>query len=96
MLTVKLMRGDVTKVLEAQMIDIYPAGKAQGSDVDPSKRTNLVREISITGPHLNGNMVFYVSDEKDASKLDLQPADVWDIAYIENSQGKTTETIRAY
>src|SRR5437899_497128 len=97
MLTLKLYRGHVTKIVEATELNIFPCGRADGSDDDPTKRTNKVREIAIT-PYGGDPQVFFIADNEEALKNaycgDLAP--FWNGAYIENAHGATTETVRPY
>lgn len=94
MLTVKLQKGHMTKIIEALEVDVYPCGKAPGSDENPRLRTNAVREISVH-TYGEGQQVFYVS-EGDVDSHAGPSAEMWDVAYIENAHGATTERIRAY
>jgi len=94
MLTVKLYKGHVMKVIEAVEVNIFPCGKAEGSDQDAKLRTNRVREIALAryGGHTE---VFYVSDG-EAENQAGPGIETWDVAYIENAHGATTETVRPY
>jgi hypothetical protein len=99
MLTVKLCKGSTTKVVEATEVNIYNAGPAPGSDVDPRKRTGEVREVA--GTSWDGKtFAFYIADPHRALPEDhfgfAAEVDFWGCAYIENAHGATTETVRAY
>lgn len=87
MFTVKLMRGNTIKLVESETVHIYPAGKAAAEN-EPC--TDRVRGISVT---LHGNMqVFHVGDDPTQIAGDV---DLYDCAYIENSNGATTERVYA-
>ena len=97
MLTVKLMRHHVTRIVEATHVAIYPAGKAEGSDDNPTLRTNKVRELLVT-THSGSDFCFVIASNPDDvanSHLDLN-GEFWHCAYIENAHGATTETVRPY
>lgn len=99
MLTVKLCKGRVTKIVEATEVNIYPCGPDAGSDLDPSKRTSSIFEVS--GTSWDGkSFAFYVRDLQKPAPEDnfgfAPEVDFYGCAYIENAHGATTETVRAY
>jgi hypothetical protein len=100
MFTIKLCRGHVTKLVQADEIDIYPSGPAPNSDSDPSQRTNDIREIAIRlGDRTEA---YYITHCKGAGLVSphIQGWDdgtqFFDTAYIENDKGATTEIVRPY
>ena len=100
MFTVKLCRGHVTKLVQADEIDIYPSVPAPNSDSDPSQRTNDVREIAIRlGDRTEA---YYITHCKGTSLVSPQitgwadGTQFFDTAYIENDKGATTEVVRTY
>jgi len=102
MFTVKLIRGKVTKIVEASSINIFPAGTPSNkADViskeeNPSvpQATNKVREISVETQRGGQPETFFIGYE-DATCIH-GPVELWDCAYIENSHGATTERVCAY
>lgn len=103
MFTVKLCLGSKTVITEGFCIEIYPAGKAEGSNSDPTKRTNEVREICVSRTGVNTEefkecaQCFYVADpHKPRPEGWADNVDFWAVAYIENASGATTEVIRPY
>lgn len=94
MMTVKLYKGHITKLVEAVEINIFPCGRAEGSDQDPKLRTNKVREIEVV-THSGKTAVFYVSDGEAESQFG-PGVETWNGAYIENAHGATTETVRPF
>jgi hypothetical protein len=99
MFTVKLCKGRVTKLVEAAEVNIYPCGPTAGSDLDPSRRTNEIFEIA--GETSEGkSFAFYVRDLQKAAPDDnfgfAPEVDFYGCAFIENSHGATTETVRPY
>jgi hypothetical protein len=99
MLTVKLYKGHTIKIVEATEVNVYNCGPAPGSADDPRKRTRAVREVAGLGWH-GGSFAFYVVDPDVPVPEDhhgfAPQVDFWDVAYIENAHGATTETVRAY
>lgn len=101
MLTVKLYRGHTTRIVEATSVETFACGKAEGSDANPTLRTNKVREISVLTPG-GAQEVFYVADDKKqfenshGSGPQFGGSHFWNGAYIENAHGATTETVRPY
>lgn len=99
MFTVKLCKGHSIKLVEAVEVNVYPCGPALGSDKDPKKRTNALREIAGITPE-GTSFAYYVCDRsKPIPKDNFGFADVvefYDCAYIENARGATTETVHAY
>lgn len=102
MFTVKLCRGHVIELVEAKKVSIFPCGRSENSDNDPTKRTNQVREVAVITSDGN-SVVFYIADSPDHIKnshavpeLMALSTEHWDCAYIENSNGATTERIHAY
>jgi len=112
MLTVKLERGSTMKIVEAETIKIIPVGKPVAPEVpkevmriakelghdevhvlgEPLPCTNAVREIIAT---FNGrDQSFFVGYE--GSESICGPVELWNCAYIENSQGATTEKVHGY
>lgn len=96
MLTLKLCKEHVTKIVEALEIDIFPCGKAAGSDEHPEKRTNKVREIAVRN-YEGKHEAYYVGQLEDVEQSNPALSALrYDVAYIENGHGATTETVRAY
>lgn len=98
MLTVKLMKGHVTKIVEAIEVNIYPAGKPEPVPTPiggqpTSLPTNKVREVAGSTPN-GGSFAFYISDSDAECQAGV--VDLWDCAYIENAHGATTERVHAY
>ena len=102
MFTVKLQRGRDMKLVQAEEINIYPCGHADGSDQDPDKRTTAVLSIETrVGAEAD---CFWIADTKSGpdSRNGKRPegfADCvifYDCAYIENEHGATTEVVRPY
>jgi len=101
MFTVKLVRQtqaaapSTIKLVEAETISIYAAGKPEPArepgDKSPLPCTNKVRAITI---ELNGKtQTFHVGDDESAITGDV---DLYHCAYIENSNGATTERVYGY
>lgn len=99
MLTVKLYKSHTMKIVEAEEVNIYPAGSPEpiptplGSE-PMSLPTNTVREISVI-THTGKQQAFYVSHYPRPDNFALE-VEFYDHAYIENAHGATTETVRAY
>jgi hypothetical protein len=90
MFTVKLVRNNTMRLVEAETINIYPAGlpDTEGTADNPAPLTNKIRGISVT---LGGKMeVFHVGDDPSQITGDV---DLYECAYIENSNGSTTERV---
>jgi len=96
MLTVKLYKHHTTKIIEATEVNIFPNGRAEGSDNEPKLRTNKVREISIQTYSGRQEVYYIADDDKQLADSHAGIADYWHGAYIENAHGATTETIRPY
>jgi hypothetical protein len=95
MFTVKLCRGQVKRIVEAESVDIFPAGLEPGSDQKPRLRTSAVREISVTNGERRA--AYYIANpNKPRPEGFNEEVELFDVAYIENSDGDTTEVIRAY
>ncbi len=92
MFTVKLRRQDAMYLVEAEKIYIYPAGKPDGAEGSTlGQCTNKIRQIVAK---LDGKpQVFYVG--MDAAQI-TGDVDLYDYAYIENSNGATTERVYGY
>jgi len=102
MMTVKLLRSGVTRIVEAAEVSIYSAGTPDPKVVAPKNLpTGKVRAISVT-LSAGGLRLFYVSDgpvnrETCVDSIDEgELTEAFDCAYIENAHGATTETVRAY
>lgn len=96
MLTVKLCKGHSTKIIEALDVSVFPCGKTEGSDINPKLRTNSVREIAVRTSE-GKYEAFWVGRPENASQCEAGPVDdLYDVAYIENAHGATTETVRPY
>lgn len=97
MFTVKFYKGHTSKIVEAECINIYPAGATETGD-KPGTRTNKVREVQIVVPAAAKADVYYVgySDAAIEGYPDIPVPTLYDVAFIENSHGATTETIRPY
>ena len=95
MFTVKLVRGHTTKLVQAEQVDIYPAGPASGIADDPKDRTTDVLELVVkSGSH---SEMFPIVDTKKTKVLGWADSVVFfDAAYIENDRGCTTEIVRPY
>lgn len=94
MFTVKLYRGHTSRYVQAESVEVFPAGPLDGIADDPKYRTNDVREISVVNG--NTNEVFYVASSQCwAHTLKGSPG-VYNFAYIENEKGSTTEKIYPY
>jgi hypothetical protein len=95
MFTVKLVRGHTTKIVQAEQVDIYPAGPASGCAPDPKDRTTDVLEVVIkSGTHQEA---FPIVNTKKTEVSGWADGTVFfDAAYIENDRGCTTEIVRPY
>jgi hypothetical protein len=99
MFTVKLIRGKVTKIVGANSINIFPAGapsnknKGEGTTQIP-EATNQVREMSVETINGGQPQTFFIGYE-GASCIHGQ-VELWEVAYIENANGATTERVCAY
>lgn len=49
----------------------------------------------VAGGEPGNSFAFYVGDRRKRPEAFASNIDLWDVAYIENSEGKTTETVRA-
>lgn len=91
MFTVKLCKGHATKLVCGVEVNIYPAH--HNGDA-PAK--NDVREVSVV-PTDGPVKSFFVADpKKPRPKGWAEEVEFFDVAYIENGHGATTETVRAY
>lgn len=101
MFTVKLIRQNEVsgpssiRLVEAETVNIWPAGKPEPErkegDTRPLPCTNKIRAITV---ELNGKtQVFHVGDDQSAIMGDV---DLFHCAYIENSQGQTTERVYGF
>lgn len=80
------------RIVEAERVSIFPAGKPEpareGSDNRPLPCTNKIRGITA---ELNGKIsTFYIGHDQSASAWE---EDLYHCAYIENSNGATTERV---
>ena|ERR1035441_6180228 len=97
MLTVKLFRGHAIKIVEAEEVNVFPSGHAEGSEQDPRKRTNEVREIEVSTNNRTQGDAFYVADpSKPRPEGYAECIEFYDSAYIENARGATVEVVRPY
>lgn len=94
MFTLKLYRGHTVNVLEVESIQVYPAGPPDKMPDDPKDRTNDVREIVCVVPGKHTGEVFYITG--DIHKMRACDFAVYNYAYLENANGKTTEKIYPY
>ncbi len=95
MFTIKLYRGHSSRYVQADSVQVFPAGPAKKMADDPAKRTNDVREIALSGT--SGSSVYYVSKTFCwAHEAPNNGFDVYDRAYIENDRGATTEIVSPY
>lgn len=94
MFTVKLCKGHSIKLVGAIEVDVHACGPASGTAPEPKDRTNDVREISIR-KHDGTTEAFYVA-QKPQPEGWAEAIDFYDVAYIENMNGATTETVRPY
>lgn len=92
MFTVKLYRGHTSRYVQADSVEVFAAGPAAGIAEEPKDRTNDVREISIVVEGSNNNRVFYVA-KGPCWVHEASAVDVYDVAYIENECGATTERV---
>jgi hypothetical protein len=85
MFTVKLMRNNCITLVEAEKVHVYPAGTPETTD---GIATNKIRAVSVS---LMGKMeVFHVGDDPKHFGGDV---DLYECAFIENSNGSTTERV---
>ena len=89
MLTVKLMKGHVTKIIEATEVNIYPAHKG-----DDGRMDNKIREVAGTKYDGNSFAFFVAEDSRHDGFADT--VEFYKCAYIENAHGATTEKVYAY
>ena len=95
MFTIKLCKGSVTKLVQAEEVNIYPAGPKSGMAPEPQDRTNDVREIAIIlGDRSDAFYVTYPSEPRPQGWA--EETQFFDSAYIENDRGATTEVVRPY
>jgi hypothetical protein len=96
MLTLKLCRERVTRIVEVESVIIYPQGKTEGSDDDPYLLSNLSRLIAATKSS-GETEDFYIAKKWDDVDTHMPrpegPFDFWHRAYIENAEGATTEAV---
>jgi len=94
MFTVKLLRHtnvdgpSSVKLVEGETVSVFPAGKPEknGSEIQPC--TNKIRGITV---ELHGKVqTFYVGHDESAIMGDV---DLCQCAFIENSNGATTERV---
>lgn len=92
MFTVKLYKDHTIRLVQANQVDVYAAGPVSGIAADPKDRTNDVRELSC----VNGetNQVFLITQSKEPKEGWAFPT--FDMAYIENENGATTQVIKPY
>lgn len=97
MFTVKFYKGHQSKIVEAECINIFPAGVGEPNEPKGS-RSNKVREVQIVVPAAAKADVYYVgySDAAIEGYPDIPVPTLYDVAFIENAHGATTETVRAY
>ena len=96
MFTIKLYREHTTRIVQADSVEVFPAGPAEKMADDPAQRTNDVREIALVGTADNST-VFYVAKVPCwAHEPPYNRRDVYDAVYIENERGATTEVVRPY
>jgi hypothetical protein len=94
MFTVKLVRCHVTKIIQAEEVNIYPSGPFSAMADDPGERTNDVREVYTSlGAK---SFVFYVVKNAERPPWMHNDFQVFDSAYVENDAGATTEVVRPY
>lgn len=98
MFTVKFYKGHTSKIVEAEAINIFPAGATETGE-KAGKPSNKVREIQIVAPFAKATADVYYVGEPNAEVLgyplnEMPP--LYDVAFIENSHGATTETVRPY
>ena len=101
MFTIKLCRGSVTKLVQADEVNIYPAGPKSGGigfvgmAPEPKDRTNDIREIAtLLGERSAVFYITYPSEPRPKGWSD--EAEFFDSAYIENDKGATTQIVRPY
>lgn len=87
MFTVKLYRGTTSLYVQGESVQVFAAGPAKALADDPAKRTNEVREVAV------GGKAFYISKGKCWAH-EANNINVFDVAYIENDRGATTEIVR--
>lgn len=95
MLTVKLVRGHEMKIVEAVDVTVRNAGKPDPNVVAPANHpTDSIREVSVR-LHPGHTESFYVSQlgALPGSATGGEPIPTWDVAYIENAHGATTERV---
>ena len=103
MLTVKLQLGHITKIVEADSVDIYPSGPREKMADEPKDRDASVIELSI-GHLTRQNEVFYLGCPNGTTPWDKalawwgqeQGHWLYDRAYIENQNGKTVEIVQPF
>lgn len=95
MFTVKLMRGHTIKILQAEQVDIYPAGPATGIADEPKDRTTEVLEVVLkNGDATQMFPIYDTGKPRPASWHDT--VEFFDMAYIENERGATTQVVKPY
>jgi len=96
MFTVKLLRHSGVegpsnvKLVEAETVSIYPAGKPTTNGSAPQPCTNKIRGITIE--RQGKTQTFHVGDDESA----IAEVDLYHCAFIENSSGATTERVYGY
>lgn len=102
MFTVKLMRHNTITLVEAERVHIFPAGMpeqrdhisrmdcpgGEGCKCPPQPLTNKIRGISVT--MFSKMEHFYIGDDPAFIPNDV---DLYECAFIENSEGATTERV---
>lgn len=95
MFTVKLYKGHSIRLIQTSQIDVHPAGPLSAMAADPKDRTNDVRELDCKDG--DSNQVFMIAGSREPGlKQTLRGFPVFDMAYIENEAGATTQVVRPY
>ena len=91
MFTVKLYKGKSIKLVCGEVVDVYPVGP-QEDDTTEHKPSSSVMEI-VVGEHS-----YYIADVSDGNIPSNfgKTTHFYDVAYIENAAGATTQTVKPY
>lgn len=91
MFTVKLFKGKSIKLLCDKTVDVHAAGPSNPDDPD-GKPSSIVMEIVVA------DQAFYVADVSGGKTFPNfhKDQEFYDMAYIENAGGATTQTVKPY
>lgn len=94
MYTIKLKKGSSTKIIPARKVFIRPCGndpRVIAPKDGPDCSAMAVDAISEDG----GIETYYVSDHPLTPDNSFEVGETFNVAYVENAMGQTTETVYA-